>query len=258
MKDWKTLQPDRIKLMNRHYTPGRAGAKIEYVVVHHNAGILTIDQIWQAWQGRPASSHYQVQSDGLIGQLVWDKDTAWHAANQWVNQRSIGIEVSNSGGAAQDWPITPTAIREAARLTAAVCAYYKLGRPVSGKNVRWHKEFTATSCPYHLAPGGKYHATFMAEATRFYTQLTTPAPKPVPTPQPTPKEAPQVDTAQANRIERKLDLIMDQLVGYEKDTKGHRFTGWKQLGGKTLVDAVADIRHAITTKTTKSIKEDTK
>ena len=98
MKNWLTLEPDRYKLMNKHYTPGRGGNKVECVVVHHNAGVLSIDQIWQVWQSRAASAHYQVQSDGVIGQLVNDWDTAWHAANQYTNQRSIGIEVANSAG----------------------------------------------------------------------------------------------------------------------------------------------------------------
>ena len=91
MKDWKTLQPDVVRLMNKHFTRGRGGQKIQYVVVHHNAGILSIDQIWQVWQTRAASAHYQVESGGRIGQLVWDSDCAWHAANQLANQRSIGI-----------------------------------------------------------------------------------------------------------------------------------------------------------------------
>lgn len=171
MKNWHTLEPDRYKLMNKHYTKGRAGNKVECVVIHHNAGVLSIDQIWDVWQTRQASAHYQVQSDGKIGQLVNDWDTAWHAASQYTNQRSIGIEVSNSAGPNADWPITDTAIREAGRLIAAVCLHYKLGRPVSGDNVRYHREFTGTSCPYHLAPGGKYNKALIGEAQRFYDEL---------------------------------------------------------------------------------------
>ncbi|STC97468.1 peptidoglycan recognition protein family protein [Corynebacterium renale] len=171
MKDWLKLEPDRIRLMNKHFTPGRGGNTIECVVIHHNAGMLTIDQIWQVWQDRAASAHYQVENGGRIGQLVWDRDTAWHAASQWMNQRSIGIEIANSGGASQGWPISDTAIREGALLAAAVCLYYGLGRPVSGKNIRYHREFAGTSCPHHLAPGGKYNAAFMAEAQRFYDEL---------------------------------------------------------------------------------------
>lgn len=171
MKNWLTLEPDRYKLMNKHYTPGRGGNNVECVVVHHNAGVLSIDQIWDVWQTRQASAHYQVQSDGQIGQLVNDWDTAWHAANQYTNQRSIGIEVSNSAGPNADWPITDTAIREAGRLIAAVCLNKNLGRPKSGDNVRYHREFTGTSCPYHLAPGGKYNKALIGEAQRFYDEL---------------------------------------------------------------------------------------
>ena len=50
MKNWDTLEPDRVKLLNKHFTPGRGGKKIDKVVIHHNAGVLSIDQIWQVWQ----------------------------------------------------------------------------------------------------------------------------------------------------------------------------------------------------------------
>ena len=70
------------------------------------------------------------------------------------------------------------------------------------------------------------------------------AAKPAVRPQSRKKEN-TVDKHQADRIEKKLDLIMDQLVGPEKDAKGPKFTGWDQLGGKTLVDSIADIRKTL-------------
>ena len=180
MRNWDTLEPDRVKLLNKHFTPGRGGKKIDKVVIHHNAGVLSIDQIWQVWQDRQASAHYQITTTGEIGQLVWDGNTAWHAANQHINQTSIGLEFSNSAGANADWPIANKTIEEGAHLVAAICKYYKLGRPQAGKNVRFHREFTGTSCPYHLAPGGKYHATLMGRAQYWYDQMTGKAAKPVP------------------------------------------------------------------------------
>lgn len=240
MKDWKTLQPDQVRLINKHFTPGRGGQKIQYVVIHHNAGVLSIDQIWQVWQSREASAHYQITTTGEIGQLVWDRDTAWHAANLLANQRSIGLEFSNSGGAAQDWPIADKTIEEGAHLVAAVCKFYKLGRPQSGVNVRYHREFTSTGCPHHLAPGGKYNSTLIRRAQYWYDQMTKPqASKPVI------QGGSKVDKAQADRIEKKLDLVMDQLVGPAKDNKGWLYSGWKQLGNKTLVDAVAEVRNTV-------------
>lgn len=170
-RNYLKVEPDRYKLMNKHFTRGRAGQKIEFITIHHNAGVLSIDQIWQVWQTRQASAHYQVTSSGEIGQLVNDSDTAWHAGNQWANRRSIGIEVSNSAGQKAGWPITDTAIRTAGRWAAALCFYYKLGRPQAGRSIRFHREFSSTTCPYHLAPGGKYHSALMTEAQRFYDEL---------------------------------------------------------------------------------------
>lgn len=282
MKNWLTLEADVVCLLNRRFTRGRAGASIEFVTVHHNAGINTVEDLWRLWTyEREASAHYQVESRGRIGQLVWDQDTAWHAANQWANRRSIAVEVSNSGGPAQDWPIDPVARREAARLVAAVCLYYRLGRPVAGKNVRFHKEFSSTSCPYHLAPGGKYHAEFMAEAQRFYDELARP-----------PRHAaPETDILltgvsaaalhemkvhsigadqRAARVEESaertiaaLSAIADQLVGPDQTRVAPEYRnpnggrGWKSLGTNshgqwlTPVDALACLKTDIESITPK-------
>lgn len=167
MKNWFTVEPDVTKIMNKHFTPGRAGAKIEYITRHHLAGILTTEQTWNVWQTRQASAHYVVENSGRIGQLVWDRDTAWSNANAWSNNRSIAIEHSNSSGN-PSWSINDTVIREGARLAAALCWYYKLGRPQFGKNIRDHREFTGTSCPHHLAAGGKYHDAWMRHAQEHY------------------------------------------------------------------------------------------
>lgn len=172
MRNWETLDADVVLLMDRHFTPGRGGRGVERVVMHHNAAVLTVEQVHRVWQDRPASAHYQVESGGRIGQLVWDDDTAWHAADPDVNQTSIGIEVSNSAGAEQDWPISDTAIEEAAHLAAAVCAHFDLSRPAAGTTIRWHSEFAATTCPYHLAPGGRYHETFMDRAGHWFDEMT--------------------------------------------------------------------------------------
>lgn len=172
MKDWMSVLPDKVKLMNKHYTPGRGGREIKYIVRHHTAGVLTTEQVWNVWQSRAASAHYIVEPDGTIGQLVWDRDTAWANAHLRANQESLTIEHSNNGGAAAGWPISDATLREGARLVAALCRYYKLGRPQYGVNVFDHRDFYATSCPHHLANGGKYHDEYMREAQRFYDELT--------------------------------------------------------------------------------------
>lgn len=42
MKNWNTLEADIDLIMNTHYTPGRNGRRIDKVIIHHNAGNLTI------------------------------------------------------------------------------------------------------------------------------------------------------------------------------------------------------------------------
>ncbi|MDK6808370.1 peptidoglycan recognition family protein [Corynebacterium aurimucosum] len=251
------VEPDVYRLLNKHFTPGRGGQQIKYIVRHHNAGILTIDGCWQVWQDRPASAHYQVENSGRIGQLVNDSDTAWHAANQLRNQQSIGIEHANSGGADQDWPISDTVIKQGARLAAALCRYYNLGRPEYGKNIRDHKETGQTSCPYHLAYGGKYHQAWMDEAQRFYDELKagTATGK-------TPTKSSGGSSVTMNAVEQVnahtrafitgyLSPQIDALQEVWRQLRGPSGNGWSQLGqdsqgrNLTLVDAVASIRHQL-------------
>lgn len=251
--DWMNVEPDVYRLINKHYTPGRGGQQIKYIVRHHNAGILTIDGCWEVWQTREASAHYQVENSGRIGQLVNDSDTAWHAANQLRNQQSIGIEHANCGGANQDWPISDTVIKQGARLAAALCRYYNLGRPEYGKNIKDHKETGQTSCPYHLAAGGKYHQAWMDEAQRFYDELTHGGGHKPAVAKPVKKASKPVLTPKyfTDFITGFFGPQFDAIQEIWRQLRGPSGNGWSQLGQNdkgqnlTLVDAVAAIRQQL-------------
>ncbi|UCZ88685.1 N-acetylmuramoyl-L-alanine amidase [Gordonia sp. WA4-43] len=180
MPDYFKVQPDLTRLMNKHFSSGRGGRKVRYITLHHNAGISTTLDSWNTWQSRQASAHYQIEPSGRVGQLVYDGDTAWSNGNSNSNAESIAIEHSNSAGAAKDWPISDTVIAAGAKWTAALCWFYKLGRPKAGTNVRFHREFFGTSCPYHLAPGGKYHARYMKIAGEHYDWMVKGGAAPAP------------------------------------------------------------------------------
>ena len=168
MKSWTNLEADKVKILTKHFTRGRGGYTINKLVLHHNAGRLTTEQCYQVWQTREASAHYQVEVDGTIGQLVWDRDTAWHAANLTVNRQSIGIEHANSRGTTG--PLTAATLDNGAHLVAALCVRYKLGRPVWQKNVFGHSDFYATSCPGHIA--GDQNTAYMRRAQAYYDAMT--------------------------------------------------------------------------------------
>ena len=76
---------------NGKCTLGRAGAKVEYIVVHDTEGGW--DASVATLQNDPGKSvQYIVGTDGRVGQFVTEDTTAYHAGNFHFNQRSVGIE----------------------------------------------------------------------------------------------------------------------------------------------------------------------
>ena len=77
-----------------NYTKGRSGKKIEFITIHHMAGILSVENCGKVFQkvGRNGSSHYGIDSDGRIGQYVNEEDTAWTNSNWDSNCKSVTIE----------------------------------------------------------------------------------------------------------------------------------------------------------------------
>ena len=168
MQDWETLQPDDYRLLDKHYTAGRGGYTIDKIVLHHNAGNLSIDGCWNVWQTREASAHYQVDANGRIGQLVNDCDTAWHAGDWAANCSSIGIEHADISSS--PWRISDATLDNGAHLVAALCRYYGLGRPEYGRNVFFHSDFQATSCPASIA--GTQRDAYLSRAGQWYDAMT--------------------------------------------------------------------------------------
>ena len=41
--DWLNVEPDKYNLLDRHYTPGRGGASVEFITLHHMAMIGDVD-----------------------------------------------------------------------------------------------------------------------------------------------------------------------------------------------------------------------
>lgn len=166
MKDWNALEADVNTILDKHFTKGRGGKKVNKVIVHYNAGNLSVEGCYSVWQTREASAHYQVEDGGRIGQLVWDSDTAWHAGNFPANQTSIGIEHANRS----DGTISEACLDAGAHLVAAVCKYFGLGRPEWLKNVFPHKYFAATSCPGQIY--GSQKDAYIQRAQKWYDAMT--------------------------------------------------------------------------------------
>lgn len=152
------------------------------IVLHHMAGILTPQQCNNALRGRGGSIHYAVGNDGAIGYGVDEDNVAWHAGNWPINQRSIGIEISNSaiGG---DWPISDAALNATIKLVADIAKRNNMGKLVNGQNIGYHSMYAATACPGPYVKGKFQY--IIDEANKI--NGGGPAPTPTP-PAPTPKD----------------------------------------------------------------------
>lgn len=166
MKDFEALEPDKIRLIDKHFNAGRGGHKVEFVGIHHMAANGTVDSCWDTWQSRPASAHYCVASDGSDGQCVYDRDTAWALGDFDANQRSINIEHANLA----DGTVTDACIDDGAHIVAAICKKYDLGRPQWGVNMFPHNHFSATACPGSLY--GSQKDQYEARAQYWYDVMT--------------------------------------------------------------------------------------
>lgn len=296
-RDFYKLEPDIIYLLknysnpiNSHYTPGRAGAKTEFITRHHLMYIGEVeDVVDNIWDTRPASAHHVIGPKGRWGQAVYDRDTAWANADQWANRRTIAIEHSNSTGRFggndfhdKSWNISDETIITGARVGASYCLSEKLGKPIYGKNIRDHNEFTATGCPVHLQgprPGnawggkaGKYHYPWMEEATHFYDLLSKKLVKPDGTPIATYKTSPVVTatTTTTSKKEKPLMVLTDkeqkELLALARDIKAQltgslelgQYPGWAQLGGRTLIDGVAFVGKKLQVEGFKDVKKEGK
>ena len=164
--NFETCEADVNLILTKHFTEGRGGKSIDKLVVHYNAGNLTCEGCYNVWQTREASAHYQVESNGRVGQLVWDRDTAWHCGVFEQNQRSIGIEHANLA----DGTITEACLDTGAHLVAALCIQFGLGRPEWLVNVFPHKHFAATSCPGQIY--GSQKDAYIARAQYWYDVMT--------------------------------------------------------------------------------------
>jgi hypothetical protein len=171
--DYSNLIADKQYIINRSHASGREGHDIEFIVLHHNAGVRqSTETVGNFWEGSGTSAHYQVEADGTIGQLVHDYDTAYHAGIWEANTKSIGIEHANITGPndATPWDISDATLKYGGYLTGALCYGYGLGAPTWGWNVFPHSDFSSTACPFQLRD--KYRDDYMGYAVEMYNRLS--------------------------------------------------------------------------------------
>ncbi len=146
----KVTKPDMKWVPSANFS-SRGGADIDTIVLHHTASNNVqgdLNALTKPNGDKSVSAHYLIGKDGTIFHLVDDKMTAWHAGKSSlrgdtspsVNNRSIGIEITNDGSGKT--PFTEAQYRALEKLVPYLAKTYDI--PM--KNILGHRD---------VAPGRK-------------------------------------------------------------------------------------------------------
>lgn len=129
---------------------GRAGNGIRRVVIHHCAGVLSLEQISRIFKNRNSSATYAIDKDGRIGQYVPEEYRPWTTSGWNPDKNCITIEVSNSRSDLNTWPVSDYVYSRLIDLVTDICRRNNLILNYTGDkrgNLLMHKWFASTACP---------------------------------------------------------------------------------------------------------------
>lgn len=158
-----------------NFTKGRGGNSVQWLVIHYTAGTKTADGAAEAnciYFGREAnlgaSAHYFVCDGYTIWQSVNESDTAWHAGNWSINQRSIGIEVCTAGA------FTEAEIERLTWLVQHLMSKYG----IAADHVIRHYDANGKHCPAHYVDAARWKELHARITTGKVSEPQPSAPQP--------------------------------------------------------------------------------
>ena len=142
---------------HKHWN-NRQGNKIDKIVIHHAASVISVEQLGQVFSSRNSSATYGIGSDGRVGQYVPEQYRPWTTSSWTIDKRAITIEVSNceTGG---DWKVSDKVLEVLIKLVADICRRNGIKKCsyTGTKNgvLQMHKWYANTACPGQYL-GGKF------------------------------------------------------------------------------------------------------
>jgi hypothetical protein len=130
------------------HRPARSSPRrVTHIVIHTMEGTFpTIVELFRR-EGTPVGAHYVVRaSDGLIAQMVDERDVAFH--DGCFNEATIGVEHEGFAAEGRRW-FSEAALRASARLVVGVARRHDV--PLDRQHVIGHGE--APDCSDHTDPG---------------------------------------------------------------------------------------------------------
>ena len=161
---------------------GRAGNPIRKIIIHHCAGVMTVQGMAATIDNpnREMSCNYCVDKDGRVGLYVPEEYRSWCSSGWEADKDSITIETSNDrvGG---DWHVSDVTLNKLIDLVADICRRYGLTPTYTGDKrgtIQEHRMWASTDCP-----GPYLHARmgYIADEARKRMGIAPAAPAPQPT-----------------------------------------------------------------------------
>lgn len=152
-----------IELPVTTHSKGRNGESVTAIVVHHNAGNLTLQEVQNVFKNRKSSAHYDIDVNGNIAQYVDESDRSWCTSGANPDNHTITIELANTSAGVNNktWEISDSTMNAAIALCADICERYGIAKLYyDGKKgtLLRHCDYSSTACP------GKY---FIAKTDLF-------------------------------------------------------------------------------------------
>lgn len=137
----------------KNHSAGRQGHAIDRIVIHHVAGICSVEDLGTIFSGkRKASATYGIGSDGRIGQYVDEKDRPWTTSSARIDNRAVTIEVSNCK-LGPNWEVSDLCLEKTIELCTDICKRNGIRKVTYLPNDRehsilqMHKWWSNTLCP---------------------------------------------------------------------------------------------------------------
>ena len=89
-------QSDAKVLPENCYRHGRRGVDKPTMIVTHFDVCLSAESCFRVLKKKGISSHFVIDNDGTIYQMMDTSNEGWHAGNSRVNRASIGVDLSNA------------------------------------------------------------------------------------------------------------------------------------------------------------------
>ena len=128
----------------------RQGNKVDKIVIHHAASVISVEQLGKIFNSRNSSATYGIGSDGRVGQYVPEQYRPWTTSSWTIDKRAITIEVSNceTGG---EWKVSDKVLEVLIKLVADICRRNGIKKCsyTGTKNgvLQMHKWYANTACP---------------------------------------------------------------------------------------------------------------